>query len=109
MSDHRHSPQWDWKASRSNVMAFRSDAGEMARDAVKVRALAALTEAEHNAAVDVDGPLWALVDLSGQNARVIDAASWYRVAAAYSEDDELRADRCRAAACMLRRAFRLYA
>lgn len=109
MNDYRHSPEWDWTANRGASLPFRSDAGELARQDVKRRAMAALTEATScGAVVDVEGPLWALVDLSGGNARVIDAASWFRVAVAYGGNDELRADRCREAHGMMQRALRLY-
>ena len=91
-------------------MAFKTADGSEIDD-VKRRALRVLyehCEAGGCGSAEIDGPLGARVDVSYGSEAVRSACQWYRVAAAYSEDDELREALCREAYGKIERALRCY-
>lgn len=107
---YRHNPLWDYRAHKSRSMAFRCDEGQDLDD-IKRQALHVLYDHSHNGGIGTDGiegPLWALVDVSHGNERVKNACQWFRVAAAYSHDEEERQACCIEAYGWIERALRCY-
>ncbi|MGF7213713.1 hypothetical protein GGE65_008363 [Skermanella aerolata] len=107
---YRHNPLWDYRVHPSRGMAFRCDEGQDLDD-IKRRALRVLYDHSHHGGTGTDGiegPLWALVDVSHGNERVKNACQWFRVAAAYSDDEEERQACCIEAYGWIERALRCY-
>lgn len=91
-------------------MAFATAEGRP-QDEVRHRALTVLRSCCEGAAVgmdDIEGPLWALVDVSYGNEAVAGACLWFRCAASYGEDEETRLMLCREAYGKIERASRCY-
>jgi len=107
----RGSKQWDWRRHETSRMWFRTDEGQRLDD-VKRRALTVLRSyCEADAGLgepDLEGPLWALVDVSHGNERVKHACQWFRVAASYSGDEDQRRVCCVEASGWIERALRCY-
>lgn len=111
MQNFRGHKLWDYRRHEASRMAFHTDNGERQAD-VKRRALTVLRSyCEPGAGLgtaDLDGPLWALVDVSHGSEAVRSACQWFRVAAAYSEDEELRRVLCTEAYGKVERVLRCY-
>lgn len=107
----RHSPLWDHRAHPSRSMAFKTAEGQELDD-IKRRALRALSEhcqpGGGSGLAEIEGPLWALVDVSHGNERVKNACQWFRVAASYGEDEDTRLVCCMEAYGWIERALRCY-
>lgn len=108
MSGFRGSRAWDFRVNPAREMCFSACSLDQARADVRTRALTALRHCIEGEAVDIEGPLWALADLYSENDRVIAAGQWFRVAAAYSDDDELRRVKCQEAYGLIESALRRY-
>lgn len=107
----RGSREWDWRCHETSRMWFKTAEGQD-RDDVKRRALTVLRNyCEAAGGVgepDLEGPLWALADLTDGNERVMHACQWFRIALAYSGDEELRRVYCLEAYGWIERALRYY-
>ena len=57
---------------------------------------------------DIEGPLWALVDVSYGSEAVKGACMWFRCAASYGDDEDTRLMLCREAYGKIERALRCY-
>ena len=109
MSGFRGSRQWDYREHDGKNKWFRMNDGQELID-VKHRALTVLRSFAEGAAMsadDLEGPLWALVDVSHGNEKVKSACQWFRVAAAY-DDEEQRRICCIEAYGWIEKALRIY-
>ena len=91
-------------------MAFTTAEGRP-QDEIRRRALTVLRSVCEGAAIGedgIDGPLWALVDVSYGSEAVKGACLWFRCAAGYSDDEDTRLMLCREAYGKIERALRCY-
>lgn len=105
----RGSKEWDWRCHEAGRMCFKTAEGQE-RDDVKRRALAVLRSVAYGsdaAEVGIEGPLWAVQDIN-PGERVKAACLWFRAAAAYSEDEEVRRALCIEAYGQIERSLRCY-
>lgn len=105
----RGSKQWDWRRHETSRMWFKTDEGQDRED-VKRRALTVLRSVAYGSdgvEPDFDGPLWALQDICSRD-ELRSACLWFRAAAAYSEDEEVRRVLCIEAYGKIERALRCY-
>jgi hypothetical protein len=80
------------------------------RDDIKRRALTALRNHAHGTGsgeVGIDAPLWTLQDLCHREELRM-ACLWFRAAAAYNEDEDVRQALCIEAYSTIERALRFY-
>ena len=91
-------------------MPFRTDEGQDLDD-IRRRALTVLRSYCEGAGLgpeEIAGPLWALVDVSHGREAVKGACNWFRVAAAYEGDEEVRRACLLEAYSKIERALRCY-
>jgi len=108
MRSYRGHKLWDYRCHPSRRMAFKTADGSKL-DEIKRRALRALYEHCQSGQLgvsEIEGPLWALVDVIHGNERVKHACQWFRIAASYSEDDEMRLVACMKVYGWIERALR---
>lgn len=90
--DFSGNPLWDYRHHRAARMHLMTDNGERLDD-IKSRALTVLRSYCEGAELgthEIAAPLWALVDVTHKSQAVKGACDWFRAAAAYQEDEELR-------------------
>lgn len=97
MSGFRGSKARDHRVNPARGMCYADYSTDHARADVRTRAPIALRNWIEGEAVDIEGRLWDLADLSGGNERVLGACEWFRVAAAYSEVNGVRRSKCQEA------------
>jgi hypothetical protein len=109
--DFRGSKLWDRRAHPANRMVFADYKEDIAAEDVKRRALAVLWSYWNGRGageVELDGPLWALIDLSHQKEAVRTACLWFRVAVQSGEDEDVRRMLCQEAYAWIERGLRCY-
>ena len=109
MEGFRGNRQWDWRAHPARRKCFTPDEGEC-RDDVKRRALTVLRSYCSGAGVgenDLDGPIWALLDISPSEA-LRAACLWFKVAVQSGEDEDTRRMLCTEAYGKIERALRCH-
>lgn len=109
MRSFRGSKQWDYRRHETSRMWFKTAEGQE-RDEVKRRSLTVLRSYAYGTGSgepDIEGPLWALQDLC-QREELKSACLWFRAAAAYSDDEEVRQVLCIEAYSKIERAMRGY-
>ena len=90
-------------------MVFNYEKDDRSRAEIKKRALAVLhsyCEGHGHGEIDLDGPMWALLDLSHRKEAMQAACLWFRVALQSSEDEEVRRMLCQEAYGWIERAMR---
>ena len=100
---------WDWRVHPNHRMVFNCEKVDWSRAELKKRALAVLRsycEGHGHGEIDLDGPMWALADLSPYKERVRAACLWFRVAVQSGEDEEVRRMLCQEAYGWIERAMR---
>ncbi len=109
MSEFRGNRQWDYRLHESLHMAFATAEGRPQED-IKRRALSALQgHMKGEPGNDgIEGPLWALVDVSYGSEAVKLACLWFKAATSYPDDDGIRLILCQEAYGKIERALRCY-
>lgn len=110
MSEFRGNKLWDYRCHEARNLPFIAAEGRP-QDEIRRRALTVLRSYCEGAGVGengIDGPLWALVDVSYGSEAVKGACTWFRCAASYSADEETRLMLCREAYAKIERASRCY-
>ena len=100
---------WDRRAHPASRMVFNIDKDKMITDDIKHRALGVLRsycEGRGHGEIDLDGPMWALADLSHRKEAMQAACLWFRVAVQSGEDEEVRRMLCQEAYGWIERAMR---
>lgn len=108
--DFSGNPLWDYRHHRAARMHFMTDNGERLDD-IKRRALTVLRSYCEGAELgthEIAAPLWALVDVTHKSQAVKGACDWFRAAAAYQENEELRRALLIEAYGKIERALRCY-
>ncbi len=111
MHGFRGSKQWDYRSHSANRMYFADYNRDMALDDVRRRALTVLRsycEGSGLSEGDLEGPLWALVDISHGSQAVRAACLWFKAAATCAEEEEVRRMLCLEAYGKIERALRCY-
>ena len=110
MNEFRGNRQWDYRVHETLRMAFATAEGRP-QDDIKRRALTVLRSYVDGTGIGADaleGPLWALVDVSYGSEAVKSACLWFKAATGYPDDDETRLMLCREAYGKIERALRCY-
>ena len=110
MGDFRGNKLWDYRRHETNRMAFATAEGRQ-QDDIKRRALTVLrsyTEGGALGRTEIEGPLWALVDVSYASEAVKGACLWFQAAADFTGEEETRLMLCREAYGKIERALRCY-
>ena len=87
------SKTWDWRAHPNNRMVFNYEKDDWSRADIQRRALALLwnyVDGRGAGEEELDGPMWALIDLSHRKEAMRAACLWFKVAVQSGEDEEVR-------------------
>ena len=110
MDSFRGDRRWDYRQHETNRMAFATADGRPLDD-IRRRALTVLRSYCEGAGVGeegIEGPLWALVDVSHGSEAVKAACLWFRAAAGFDGDEETRLLLCREAYGKIERGLRYF-